>query len=239
MKKQIKKLARFIPILFFLTFIPFVAFAQSGEVPVENAATGLSGVLVKINELLSSILPVLIAFGVVFFIWGIVQYLIYDTEEAKKKGRDKIIYGIIGLVAVVGMWGLVNLVVTTFNLKQNANMPTLITTTTATGAGSACIAPTDVQTFLGFLTCIINNSVIPFIFALAVVLFIWGAVKFFIINADEEAKRQQGKQFMIWGIIALTVMISVWGLVSILKVTFIGPGASVLPHVTPPGAASP
>jgi hypothetical protein len=67
-------------------------------------------------------------------------------------------------------------------------------------------------------------------------MFIWGVIKFFIINADEEAKREQGKQFMIWGIIALAVMLSVWGLVGILSNTF-GLSGSVLPQVTPPGAS--
>lgn len=72
---------------------------------------------------------------------------------------------------------------------------------------------------LKYVTCIIANSVIPLIFALAVVIFIWGVVQY-VINTDEEAKRAKGRQFMIWGIIALTVMVSVWGLVAILRNTF-------------------
>jgi hypothetical protein len=65
-------------------------------------------------------------------------------------------------------------------------------------------------------------------------MFVWGVVKFFFINADEEAKRAQGKQYMIWGIIALAVMLSIWGLVSILGATFGIKTNSVLPQVTPP-----
>jgi len=75
------------------------------------------------------------------------------------------------------------------------------------------------QDLLLYLVCIINNSVIPIIFALAVVMFVWGVVQY-VINSDEEAKKEKGKQFMIWGIIALAVMVSVWGLVSILGNTF-------------------
>ena len=75
------------------------------------------------------------------------------------------------------------------------------------------------QDLLAYVTCIITKSVIPLIFALAVVLFVWGVVQF-VINSDEEAKKEKGKQFMIWGIIALTVMVSVWGLVGILANTF-------------------
>lgn len=75
------------------------------------------------------------------------------------------------------------------------------------------------QDLLSTASCIISGSVIPLIFALAVVMFIWGVVQY-VINSDDETKKSQGRQFMIWGIIALTVMVSVWGLVKILGATF-------------------
>ncbi|PIR68971.1 hypothetical protein COX93_03405 [Candidatus Nomurabacteria bacterium CG_4_10_14_0_2_um_filter_30_12] len=75
------------------------------------------------------------------------------------------------------------------------------------------------QDLLSYVSCIIGKSVIPLIFALATVMFIWGVVQY-VINNEEDAKREKGKQFMIWGIIALTVMFSVWGLVRILGNTF-------------------
>jgi hypothetical protein len=183
------------------------------------------------------------ALGVVYLVWGIVEYFIRDNEEAKKKGRDRIIYGIVGLAIIIGLWGLVNLVVHTFNIGGgSASAPQLVSTTTAASSGSICAAPPDtgatVQNYLGYVTCLIGNSVIPFIFAIAVVMFIWGAMKFFIINADEEAKRAQGKQYMIWGIVALAVMLSVWGLVGVLQTTFNiktgGTAPSFLPQVHPP-----
>ena len=70
-----------------------------------------------------------------------------------------------------------------------------------------------------YVTCIISSSVIPLIFALAVAMFVWGVVQY-VINSDEEAKKAKGRQFMIWGIIALAVMVSVWGLVGIVGNTF-------------------
>jgi hypothetical protein len=86
-------------------------------------------------------------------------------------------------------------------------------------------------------TCIISKALIPLLFTLATVLFIWGVVKFFIIDAGEEAKRSQGKQFMIWGLIALVVMSSVWGLVRLFGNTLgLNPYTRVLPGVRPPGS---
>ncbi len=73
---------------------------------------------------------------------------------------------------------------------------------------------------LNFVTCNISRSVIPLVFALAVAAFIWGVVQYVILGAEEESKRAKGRQFMIWGLIALAVMVSIWGLVAIIGNTF-------------------
>ena len=78
----------------------------------------VGGILCRIGELLNSIVPVLIALGVVYFVWGVVMYVIADGEEAKKKGRDRMIFGVIGLAIIIGVWGLVFMVTNTFNLQQ-------------------------------------------------------------------------------------------------------------------------
>ncbi len=72
----------------------------------------------------------------------------------------------------------------------------------------------SIADILKFVTCLISNSVIPLFFALAIVVFLWGMVKF-IQNANDSTEREQGRTFMIWGIVALFVMVSVWGIVKV------------------------
>ena len=72
---------------------------------------------------------------------------------------------------------------------------------------------------LDYGTCLIVQSIVPLLFALAIVGFIWGVIQM-VINPEDAEKRKQGKQFMVWGIIALFVMVSVWGLVQIVSNTF-------------------
>jgi hypothetical protein len=230
MKKQTQLFKKFIPFLSLAAFLPFVVFAQA---TVSCTDTGLGGIICKIDALFSAILPILIGLGVLYFVWGVVQYVIGDSEEAKKKGRDRMIFGIIGLVVIVGMWGIVHIFVDTLGLGQNAGAPDTTGLVAIPVSSASCTAGNTVQGMLDYFTCIIGKSVIPFIFALAALAFIWGAVKFFIIDSGEEAKRDQGKQFMLWGIIALTVMVSIWGLVHILGVTFGIPNTSFLPQVKP------
>ncbi|OGI60558.1 hypothetical protein A2641_03430 [Candidatus Nomurabacteria bacterium RIFCSPHIGHO2_01_FULL_37_25] len=179
-------------------------------------------------NILSSIIPVLVALGVVYFVWGVVQYVIGGGDEAKKKGRDRIIYGIIGLTVIVSVWGLVSIIAETFGLT-NATGPVFEPIDTCQTLGPY----PRFQDLVCYITTIINNAIIPLIFALAMVMFVWGVVQY-VIKSDEEAKKQKGKQFMLWGLIALTVMVSVWGLVEILGTTF-GINTSFIPQVkTPP-----
>jgi len=72
---------------------------------------------------------------------------------------------------------------------------------------------------INFFTCFLANAIVPLLFTVAMTIFIWGVVQF-IANADNEEKRKKGRTFMIWGIVALFVMVSVWGLVKILTTTF-------------------
>lgn len=60
---------------------------------------------------------------------------------------------------------------------------------------------------------------IPIVAALALLFFFWGLANF-IFHADNEEKRKEGKSVMIWGIVALFVMVSVWGIVYLLLDTF-------------------
>ena len=65
----------------------------------------------------------------------------------------------------------------------------------------------------------IINTAIPVVLALAVLYFFWGLAKY-VLNQSDEGKKEEGRNIMIWGIIALFIMVSVWGLIGILQSTF-------------------
>ena len=225
--------------LFAFLILPASALAQYSMTVCVGG--GLGSILCNIQRLLNATVPVLIALGVVYFVWGVVQYVIGGGEEAKTKGKNHMIWGLIGFAVIVGMWGLVTIVVRTFGVgAQSILIPTTISTTTSAAGGFACDLGNGpkLQNLFGYITCMINNSVIPLMFALAVAFFIWGIVQFVILGASEEAKRTQGRQHMIWGVIALAVMLGVWTLVGILGGSF-GLNTSVLPQVRPSGGPYP
>jgi hypothetical protein len=84
--------------------------------------------------------------------------------------------------------------------------------------------PTGPRTFSDVLA----DSVFPlfdafvgFIMVLSLLAFIVGVVRFMSTAGDDQS-RATGKRLMVWGLIALFVMISVWGIANIIKTTFFG-----------------
>jgi amino acid transporter len=61
---------------------------------------------------------------------------------------------------------------------------------------------------------IVNSTLIPIAFALAVLFFFWG-VALYVLKSGEQ--KDEGKKIMVWGVIALFVMTSVWGLVRFIQ----------------------
>ncbi len=76
---------------------------------------------------------------------------------------------------------------------------------------------------LGYLTTATREVgsvvalLLPFVTAVALLLFFWG-LAVFIFSAGDDEGRRKGRQRMIWGIIALFVIVSVWGIVQIVRV---------------------
>lgn len=70
-----------------------------------------------------------------------------------------------------------------------------------------------------FVINVINNIIVPVLFAVAFIVFLWGAFQTFIIGANSTDVKEKGKNLMLWGLIGFFVMVSVWGLVNILTGT--------------------
>ena len=75
---------------------------------------------------------------------------------------------------------------------------------------------------LGALLDSVNTlmgRVVPILIGLAVIAFLWGVLRY-VFNAGSEEKRTEGRKFMIYSIIGIVVMVSVWGLVIFVQQSF-------------------
>lgn len=106
-----------------------------------------------------------------------------------------------------------------------------IITFVCASAPLSALAATDIGTldFKGLVSYFITDFIQPaitLIFALAILYFLWNIAE--IIRASKQGEELANlKTKTLWGVIAIFVMVSIWGLVSILVNTFVP--ASTLP----------
>jgi len=74
----------------------------------------------------------------------------------------------------------------------------------------------EVNDFLDDVSSFINSTLIPLVFALALLLFIWGIFQYFILGGADEEKREDGKKLMLWAIVGFVVMVSIFGIVNLV-----------------------
>ena len=89
----------------------------------------------------------------------------------------------------------------------------------AGGAQSGNIGGSTLGAYLSSIIGFINVYLVPFLFAIAFIVFIWGVFQYFIAGGANEEQRDKGKQFVMWGIIGFVVMVSLWGLVNLITGT--------------------
>jgi hypothetical protein len=75
-----------------------------------------------------------------------------------------------------------------------------------------------VESVIEALTCFIG-SFIPILLSIAILVFFWGLVKF-IAHAGDEKAVAEGKQLIIWGLVGIFVMITLWSIVGYIQTLF-------------------
>lgn len=101
------------------------------------------------------------------------------------------------------------------------------------GPGGGGTATFEADYITGLIDAIqgILNLLLPLVITLAVLFFFWG-LAIFVLNAGDEEARKKGQNIMIWGVVALFFIVTVWGLVALLQQVF-GVDASATNEVTP------
>lgn len=82
------------------------------------------------------------------------------------------------------------------------------------------INPSYITPYSSGIINVINYNVIPVLLAIAFLMFLWGAFKYYIYKGDSETDRKTGHQVMLWGVIGFVVIFSLWGLVNLVGNVF-------------------
>ncbi len=64
------------------------------------------------------IIPFILAFAFLMFIWGVFKYFFVEAEneDSREKGRQFVLWGVIGFAIFFSLWGIVNVLLSTFGI---------------------------------------------------------------------------------------------------------------------------
>lgn len=73
-----------------------------------------------------------------------------------------------------------------------------------------------VQTLIGFI-----NALVGVLATLALVIFFWGLVRYIKDSGDAKG-HAEGRERIIWSLVALFILFSIWGILSLMNVALFG-----------------
>lgn len=75
--------------------------------------------ILNINKLIiNPLIMLLFALAVVFFLYGVFEFISnQEDEEAKTKGKSHMIWGIVGITIMMGVFTIMNIILNTFNIE--------------------------------------------------------------------------------------------------------------------------
>ncbi len=83
------------------------------------AYASLDSFLGKVStEIINPLIILLFGLAIAFFLYGVLEFILnQENEEAKTNGKSHMIWGIVGLTIMMGVWVIMGMIIKTFNLK--------------------------------------------------------------------------------------------------------------------------
>jgi succinate dehydrogenase/fumarate reductase cytochrome b subunit len=72
------------------------------------------------------------------------------------------------------------------------------------------------QQFIPSFTTFLGNVIVPFLLGIAFLIFVINAIRFFVIESNNEDGQKKAKSLMTWSILAFTLIIVFWGVINII-----------------------
>ncbi|OGZ05246.1 MAG: hypothetical protein A2845_02945 [Candidatus Lloydbacteria bacterium RIFCSPHIGHO2_01_FULL_49_22] len=95
----------------------------------------------------------------------------------------------------------------------------------------AATTPTDFKSFVELLLGVLKN-IISIFFAALIAGLVYG-IALYMMNSDNEKRREEIKPYLLWAIIGIAVVLGMWGLIGILNSTLFG-GSFGIPFLSTP-----
>ncbi len=110
-------------------------------------------------------------------------------------------------------------------------LPSPNTTTSNTSSSPVCQnlfngSIDTLKDIIDYGTCLIKKSIIPLLYVIAIAVFVYGVIQYFL-NPSNVKEREDAKKYILWALLGLFVLVSISGLVEILRNTFGVTGSTI------------
>ncbi len=87
------------------------------------AYASLDSFLIKVDQLIvNPLILLLFALALAYFLYGVVEFMFNQANEEKKtSGKSHMLWGIIGITIMMGVWTILGIILNTFNLSGQIN----------------------------------------------------------------------------------------------------------------------
>jgi len=82
---------------------------------------GITAILERINAyIINPFILLLFTIAIVVFLWGIVEFIASDEGgDARERGKQNLVWGIVGLFVMVGVYGIIKLILNTMGVQHD------------------------------------------------------------------------------------------------------------------------
>jgi uncharacterized membrane protein YidH (DUF202 family) len=83
------------------------------------AYAGLDTFLKNVNaEIVNPLIGFLFALAIAYFLFGVFEFILnQDNEEKKTAGKSHMLWGVIGITIMMGVFAIINMILKTFDIK--------------------------------------------------------------------------------------------------------------------------
>ena len=89
------------------------------------AYASVDSLVANANRLIiNPLITLLFALALVYFLYGMVEFMFNQTNEEKKtSGKSHMLWGIIGLTIMMGVWAILGIILNTFGISKSEINP--------------------------------------------------------------------------------------------------------------------
>lgn len=91
----------------------------STKIAYATASTNLNGFITNVDSMIiDPLIKLLFALAIVYFLYGVLEFFLnQENEEKKTSSKSHMLWGIIGIVIMLGVWSILGIILTTLNIN--------------------------------------------------------------------------------------------------------------------------